>query len=267
MNLWHGLGLFVYTMHAMQRLILPLCVIGILLGAGTAHGFFAVWGQVRQQWSQAAPASSTAQTSEEAPAIGPLFLDVEGSSWYKPYVTAAAERTIVSGYRDGSGADTGHFGPADRVNIAEALKMTIRASGMDERLCAEPTAKGDDPYYIEAEHHWAGAYIGCGLMRDFRLLREKPDVNRPMRRGEMIGLIHDAFGIKAPALPSLYADTEGHPYEADIAYATVQKVVSGDGSGMMNAFRPDDSLNRAEAAKMIMEALKAYGGQVSSKGN
>jgi hypothetical protein len=48
---WNGFFCYHLRMH---RLVLPLCVIGVLLGAGTAHGFFSVWSEMKEHWNETA---------------------------------------------------------------------------------------------------------------------------------------------------------------------------------------------------------------------
>lgn len=262
----------------MQRLLLPLCMIGLLLGAGTATALMTTWSQIQEGWSAMGFSSETMRETtilkeqeEDPTAVGPLYLDVENGSWYKPYVAAASRMGIVSGYGNEDGSSNGLFGPSDTVTVAQVLKMTVRASGRDETLCIEPSdyalEHGNEDYYAAAERHWSKTFIGCALQQKFRLMKGLPDLERPALRGEVIGLIHDAFGIKAPPLTALYADTKGHLYEADIAFATVQQVVSGDFSNgeAANIFRPNQQLNRAEAAKMIIESIEAYGRRGGSR--
>ncbi len=75
----------------------------------------------------------------EPTVAGSCFSDVPEDAWYAPFVCAAARRNIVNGYPDGS------FHPDQPVNVAEALKMLVRAY---ERETAEEPAgdKWYEPY-------------------------------------------------------------------------------------------------------------------------
>jgi len=58
---------------------------------------------------------------------------------------------------------------------------------------------------------------------------------------------------------STFYDTEDHPLESDIAYAAAMGIVSGDTNELgqpTRMFRPDDAVNRAEAAKIIYEKIR-----------
>ena len=50
-----------------------------------------------------------------------LFYDVPNPSWYNPYLCAAHQHSLVSGYPDGA------FRPADSINFAEAAKIVANA--------------------------------------------------------------------------------------------------------------------------------------------
>ena len=67
-------------------------------------------------------------------------------------------------------------------------------------------------------------------------------------------MIDDIFQADVPSLSSPFLDTEGHAYEQDIAYANFQGIIAGDTDARGDLtwyFRPNDNLNRAEAAKII----------------
>jgi hypothetical protein len=184
----------------------------------------------------------------------PLFRDIPSNAWFNRYVGAVAKWAIVSGYKDAQGNTTGTYGPADPVTVAEILKMALKAAKVDETKCK---AK---PRHPAANDHWAKLFVACGEARGLRLLGLRPDLNRPALRGEVLTIIHDAFQMKVPPLLSTFKDTIGHPNEADIAYAAARGVVSGDTdtSGKpLRTFRPNDKVNRAEAAKIIYEHLKS----------
>lgn len=61
--------------------------------------------------------------SDTTPSRRRCFTDVNPRAWYAPYVCAAKQRGIVSGYENGS------FKPENPVNMAEAMKMVLNAYG------------------------------------------------------------------------------------------------------------------------------------------
>jgi polyhydroxybutyrate depolymerase len=63
--------------------------------------------------------------SDVVPVGRRCFSDVNPDEWYAPYVCAAKNRGIVSGYKNGT------FKPSEPVNFAEAIKIILSAYGHD----------------------------------------------------------------------------------------------------------------------------------------
>ncbi len=81
--------------------------------------------------------------SDVVPVSRRCFSDVNPTEWFAPYVCAAKNRGIVSGYKNGT------FKPAEPVNFAEAIKIVLNAYGHDVT-----EATGQDwytPYTTELE--------------------------------------------------------------------------------------------------------------------
>ena len=209
--------------------------------------------------SAPAPSSSAKAgivSSSSQPFVAPVFTDVPGNAWFALYVRSLAASRIIEGYKDANGVPTNLFGPSDSVTVTQFLKMALEAAKVDERKCISEI---DDE---DAMNHWAYAYLSCALDRKLRLFSEDPlpALDRPILRGEAVGIIHDVFEDTKPPFLSPFTDTEGHPYEADIAYANFRGIISGDIDARGNhlwTFRPDDGINRAEAAKIIYEQLQS----------
>jgi hypothetical protein len=185
---------------------------------------------------------------------GPQFRDVRENDWFSAYVGSVASWGIVTGYKDAEGVPLGEFRPTNPVTVAEALKMVYKAAHVDETQCLRP------PVHSKAATHWAKLFVSCAEERGMRLFQgAEVDLNRPVHRAELLGMLHDAFGDKVLPLFSSFKDTQGHRYEADIAYAVSRAIVSGDKDVSGNAtgtFRPDANINRAEVAKILYTRLK-----------
>jgi hypothetical protein len=181
------------------------------------------------------------------------FGDVESDAWYERYVHAVAQWQIVSGYKNSAGEPLGLFGPGDQVTIAEMLKMALKAAQVDETQCTRT------PIHPHAQGHWAYPFVSCAEQRNMRIMQTYPHLDSPARRYEVLVIMHDAFTDHVPALLSSFDDSIDHPYEGDIAFASVLGVVSGDQDTQgrpLGTFRPNDAVNRAEAAKIIYEKLR-----------
>lgn len=72
----------------------------------------------------------------EATAGDDCFTDIDTDQWYAKYVCLAKDYGIISGYDDGS------FKPAQSINIAEALKITM------ETYFSVTFESASDPWYL-----------------------------------------------------------------------------------------------------------------------
>ncbi|TSC59009.1 MAG: Uncharacterized protein Greene041619_190 [Candidatus Peregrinibacteria bacterium Greene0416_19] len=238
----------------MHRLLLPLCALGFLLAATPARAFFGVLDELQKQIEsdQSGGADTKAlqdllKDLQSAPAADG-FSDIDAKAWYAPYVSYAASKGIVTGYKDSKGKATGKFGPGDAVTVAQMLKIALKATGIDESICT------GRPKHPKAKDHWASSYVVCAEAMNARILKESPPLDRPATRGEVIGLLHDVFQDQVSSLVSPFKDTKGSPYERDIAFAYALGIVTGDKdkSGReTGTFRPGDGVKRGEAAKII----------------
>lgn len=183
------------------------------------------------------------------------FSDVDATEWYAPFVEAVSLRGIIRGDADADGKLLGTFRPGDSVTVAEMLAITNRAytaaTGAMEEPCPEPR----NP---KAYGHWASTDMGCAEALQSRLLLSYPSPDRPVSRGETMSLLSDMFFRERPSnAPSVFADAQGNFWEADISAAFMRGIVSGDTKDgkPTGTFRPDATLTRGEAAKIIYNAL------------
>lgn len=248
--------------HPMRRSLIPVILASFVLTLAAAPvvvGFFDELDELKTeliawQTTHAADLSDLMNTLDDL--SGPAFTDVNDSDWYGPYVASVSAWGIVSGYRDERGEPTGKFGPANPVTVAEILKMAFEAAQVNEDQC------GLVPSLLpQALGHWAAKYVSCGEQNNIRILRDlSVDLNRPATRAEVLAVIHDAFGDTIPPIFANFKDTAGHTLEADIAFAYLRGVVSGDKDALgieTGTFRPNDPVNRAETAKIIYQRLKS----------
>ncbi|MBI2636465.1 S-layer homology domain-containing protein, partial [Candidatus Peregrinibacteria bacterium] len=230
--------------------ILSSLVLSLFLSfASPAYGFFEILDRLQPKASPKSELTDVIKRLEEAKDASVTgFKDVKADAWFGTYVSSVAKWGIVSGYKDKDGKPTGKYGPGDPVTVAEILKMAMKAAKTDEKECPA-TVK-----HPKAGAHWAKVYVACGEAWGVRLLQGNPDLNRGASRAEVLTILFDSFKDTVPQESSDFTDAHGHAYEADIAYAAKLGIVSGDKDGDGNpkgTFRPNDKVNRAEAAKMI----------------
>lgn len=247
-----------HTMKRTRRNFLTVLTLSVLVTTTVGAQFFdeiVALQEELQVWEATNAADFTDVIEQLEDITGPVFRDVEDNDWYNPFVASLAEWGIISGYKDSSGRPTGEYRPGNQVTIAEVLKMAMESAQVDESLCTKT------PLHPQAFEHWAKSYVACAEEMNVRILDPllPADLNRPAKRAEVLTIIHDTFGDEVLPLYSSFTDTQGHRFEADIAYANLYGIVSGDTSAQgveTGTFRPNDPINRAETAKILYEKLK-----------
>ena len=239
------------------KIVSTLFVVLLTFG-GTSSAFFDEIKALQEElqvWETANAADFSDVIAQLEDITGPVFRDVDDQDWFNPFVASLAEWGIVSGFKDTDGRPTGEYKPGNHVTIAEILKMAMEASEADEDNCHTV------PLHPQADGHWAQSYVACAEAMNMRMLdpRFPADLNRPAKRAEVLTIVHDAFADNVLPLYSNFEDAQGHRFEADVAFANLYGIVSGDTNAAgveTGTFRPDDPINRAETAKVIYERLK-----------
>jgi len=184
-----------------------------------------------------------------------LFRDVRTDAWYAQYVRTIVEAGIAQGYRTAEGVPTGEFGVADPITLAEALKMAVGALGKTaDQWTVRP------PRNASAFGTWAAPYVAFAENRKMDLFPPERDVHLPATRGETVRIILEVLGVEIGGTTDRFADLPAnHPHAEAIATAVSFGLLSGDtdAAGTPTAtIRPDDFINRAEAAKLFALAFR-----------
>ena len=185
------------------------------------------------------------------------FVDVPQTAWFASYVQTAAEAGIVNGYKDEFGELTGVYGSANNITIAEVLKIAVEGAGYDEQLYASRIESGFD--------HWSSAYASVAKGEGFAVIDARTRLDSPATRAEVAALFTSAFQVD---LEGVYVGSRYNDVTTTTEYGTAIEalsnagVVSGDTDvrgQAVGTFRPTAYINRAEVAKMIIEARSKYG--------
>lgn len=189
-------------------------------------------------------------------ALAVNFSDVPTNAWFATPIQAVAEGGIMQGYRDTAGNLTGKFGPADAVTRAQFLKMV--AVMMVDRYTFDRTT-------VVGGEFWFRTYRDIVSARDPELNQILPlsdaELSLPIQRHEAAGLLLLALGnYQSPMVVEGYPTFSdvliGTPHSHAIAELEFRGVISGDSdTGKFNPYR---TLNRAEAAKMLVQTANAY---------
>lgn len=177
-----------------------------------------------------------------------IYRDVPIDAWFAPYVAALVENDMARGYKNADGNLTGEFGVENPITYAEVLKMALVAAGQ--------TFANGSPQNESAQGTWASAYVKAAEDAHLSVFTPSLDVNVPATRGAVIQTIMEVMGWRVAKNQSApYSDVPSdHPYSAAIATATFFGFISGDtdeNGYLLKTFRPDDSISRAEVAKII----------------
>ncbi|TSC57519.1 MAG: Uncharacterized protein Greene041662_942 [Candidatus Peregrinibacteria bacterium Greene0416_62] len=190
----------------------------------------------------------------------PLDLsDVPKDSWFSPYVRAAAQAGIVTGYRDEKGMLRGLYGPADSVTIEQIAKIALVASGVDRSTCKITLLN------VVGKGTWSEEYLRCAEHFHWAVFSDgSVDPLRPATRAEVVVTMLQAFGVEihsTDAAPFTDVDSSTE-FRSAILTAYDDHVVGGYSDSEGNAtgkFGPTDSVNRAEVAKIVVLAKEIYG--------
>jgi hypothetical protein len=193
----------------------------------------------------------------------PQFRDVSPSAWYATYVTQGVNLGIVSGYKDANGQSLGEFRPTNFVTLAEALKMAIEAqsySGIyQKKSCPEECPLAKDL------HHWAAPYVQIARERKFQIFDQDVSLDRPASRRQVAQIVADAASIKTdgalPQSPPFRDVPATSKYAIAIDNLKSFGIITGDLDAQGNPtgfFRPVDTINRAEALKMVISTGERF---------
>ncbi|PIR53184.1 hypothetical protein COU76_02405 [Candidatus Peregrinibacteria bacterium CG10_big_fil_rev_8_21_14_0_10_49_10] len=186
-----------------------------------------------------------------------VFADVSQSAWFSGYVRSAAEAGIVTGYKDTQGNLKGTFGPSNSITVAESLKIAVEGAGYNNEQYGAVVNSG--------VNHWSSSYVSVANAEHFQVFDGRYRLDVPATRAQVAALFTSAFGVNTSnvSIDKSYDDvTVNSKYATSIMALTRDGVVSGDtntSGTITGSFRPDDPINRAEVAKMVMEARAVYG--------
>ena len=175
------------------------------------------------------------------------FSDVKSNNWFYGYVTYMSGKGIIHGYPEGT------FLPSKDVNRSEFIKMMVATFGL--------TAKTAISFNDVSESNWYHEYYSKAAAQGF--LGEVFTGNTmrptdPLRREEAAALLmaYLDYPEDAKASSSKFEDytdiaSEYRDYVLQAAEAGIIDGIKEDGDYY---FRPDDTLTRAQAAKILSVA-------------
>ena len=178
---------------------------------------------------------------------GLSFSDVNPGDWFYDNVMDAAENGYVSGMGDGT------FNPTGATTRAQFAAMIANALGYDSNPEETPSMFPD-----VAEDFWGKAAINFCVKND--ILKGYDDgtfqPNKAITRQEAASILRNAFKLTE-------SSSETFPDDSAISGWAKESVYIVKASGLMKgdagtgSFRPTDTIIRAEAASILMNAKYA----------
>ena len=176
------------------------------------------------------------------------FTDVPDSHWAYSYVTDLANKGIVAGKEDGS------FKPFDSIKREEFAKMLADA------FLDVSKAEADGTFSDVIEGSWYEGYVYAlyknGLVSGTGdgLFGTGSEITR-QDAAVMVYRCLSSAGVMLSGGNTVFTDSDiVSPYaQAAVDALSASGIVNGDENGMFN---PKKSLTRAEAAKILSDALK-----------
>ncbi|MBQ8526392.1 MAG: S-layer homology domain-containing protein [Clostridia bacterium] len=198
--------------------------------------------------SAAVDAAVTSPAASQTPAAS--FGDCTAEHWAHSYIEALKESGIISGYSDGS------FYPDRTVKREEFVKMAVLMCGLYD--------EGSECNFIDVlKDEWYYAYVSSAYKESIvtGLSEESFGIGADISRQDVAVIacrLLDKLGIEAGAEGENKVFTDADKiadYAAEsVGILTKMTVINGFEDG---SFRPEASLTRAEAAK-ILSLVKSY---------
>lgn len=173
-----------------------------------------------------------------------LFEDIDGN-WAMSYIQKLAERGIVN--------NTNAYNPEGDLTRAEFIKMAIKASGESSEDNIIPIFKD------VSNEHSLKSFISTAAAKWFvnaDSVYFRPDAS--ITRAEAMKILIKILGAKVPDIESSsFSDVDANLDLAKYVEAAINMdIVSGESVDGKTYFRPNDSITRAEIAKVLANAFK-----------
>ena len=119
-----------------------------------------------------------------------LFYDVGVSEWFAPYIEAAFEKRIVTGYDDGT------FKPGRLVSVEEAVTLLMRSFGE----VGSSVGMESSPYIENNPSQWYTPFINSAIKRNLVERRGKMFLGTAITRGQFFEMVYRMHTIQKQGL-------------------------------------------------------------------
>ena len=166
------------------------------------------------------------------------FEDVPKTHWAYQMIEDLNARGMMIGYPDGS------FRPSRELTRAEAAKLFVEA------LELESVEEAKRDFFDVKDNHWAKVYIDAAseanIIVGFKDGSYKPD--KAVTRAEFAIMANRAYKLGRGDVKVNLTDLEQAWYYEPVMSLASHGIINGYKD---NTFRPENNINRAEAAKII----------------
>ena len=177
--------------------------------------------------------------------LGNAFSDVNPDDWFYDNVMGAANNGYISGMGDGT------FNPKGATTRAQFASMIAKAMGYDDSLAGETRFKD-----VPADQWYAGAITYCfdnDIISGYDDGTFQPE--KTITRQEAASILKNAFNLTGNSGEKFPDDSAIAGWAKENVYAVKHSgLMKGDADGN---FRPTDTMTRAEAASIFMNANRA----------
>ena len=133
----------------------------------------------------------------------PLFWDVDQSQWYAPYVEAAFEKSLITGYPDGS------LRPGQLLGVEEAVMLLMRTMGEGNGAMNVPAELS--PYVENQSNQWYTAAINAAIRRNLIMHYGRLRLGTTITRGQFFDM---AFRLSVVRTTNVAAFSGAEPQVA-----------------------------------------------------
>lgn len=178
-------------------------------------------------------------------AMAANFSDLVPGHWAEEYITDLADKGVINGYLDGT------YKPDDMLTYGAFIKLIVTASLPDSDLSIL------NPEY----DHWAAPHLT--VLENYNIVEKgtitKEMLDGPISRIEVVRIMTECdikIRENSQKTASISFTDIGDMSDANrtaLRHAVACEVISGDPTG---TFRPNDTLIRSEAAKIVFMYAK-----------
>jgi len=111
----------------------------------------------------------------------PLFWDMDQTQWYAPYVEAAFEKSLITGYPDGS------LRPGQILRVEEAVALLMRTVGEGTGMSGSATLS---PYIENQSQQWYTAAINGAISRNLIMHQGRLRLGTAITRGQFFDMAY-----------------------------------------------------------------------------